>query len=1314
MSLTVKRPTIEGMPSPAARAASTQDGGAAPSMRLDVMRSLRKRPKLALWSGAAVFLLVFVFGLLRRPAYEAQSLIYIEPLASKVLSDGTSGSYDAGRYDSYFQQQMQTALRPDILASAIDALPPFAWRRGGESMQSAVTRLQKSLKVERVLTSYQLSISLVYASPEVNAVTNAYLEEGRKDEHAVIDQRLKLLGEERQRIQQQLGEDRVDQASLGGMLGLGDSSGKTVSPFDAQIVGAETQVAGARQARDVAAAQYAAVSGAGSAALTAAAEEQIATDAGLNSMKQTISQRKALLSTQMAGLTPSNPIYKQDETEIADLDRSLDAMTQQIREKAERRLQDKLRTDLQRTADIEGRMNAELRHQTATATSSVPKLQRAQELNADITRLTARFTFVDDAMRSLELESNGPGLAHLSVSASVPVSPNPSKRKLILALSLPLGCFAGLFVVVLANWLDPKIYSAPDVERVLGFSPIGVLPARSEVTGRTMEEYTLRLAAGLQSAYRTSSAQSFVFTAATATMQTTEFVQGIAQILGTLGFKALVMDASSVLNAANKTQAAGQRGGYRSAALVRTIEGTRQGFAAEELERLKLKYDLLLIDAPPLLTSAETEYLVRCADATILVAESGITVKTELYQSALLLQHLNVAGVGAVLQELHLKDAEPAFRAAIEAVERLQRARVDRLQPVASPEALVAEEPVEEPRLVEPLEHVTFEAEPAPVAATVETVTLPAEAEPLEAPAASVAVEFFAEPAARAEPVHVLEPDPVVEDVDQMRPWKDFLKRTPESVEEPEPEPVVAPVVPGMRETRREQEAEPVIYFQDRMRPRQAEPAVHEVRQPEKIHVERAPMYVEPVAAVRELAPVAAYEADPTLEPAITKHEPVEAVAVMPPAEPQPEPVLHYAPMVEAVTPIKAFERTVVESGTERYDQHLEEFVTDPVTEAMPADEAQPESLMEAYVEKVDELPEGEVKAEETEEAIALEPVMEVAAQVAPAPPVVRREPSPPKMGWFTLKFRGTTERVLRVIPGEEGDEYEPEEEPVVAEAAPNLDAAIGATSVAERHQEPQIFEPVHAEELRLEERVERETAADTVPAVEHDAPFNVVQQIIHAEEDRPASAVSANAFETIKEHEAEALPYAGYTEELEDEPAVDSAAEEVPHPVHHVEEPLVAQLTEEEEPVAYPQPEVEAGPLMDVAPEVVEAHVPETIAEVHTPVKLRWTVRDLHQDELERESIEDQSEVDEPAASPPAFVPATLMSELRSRAAAMPPREETGLKHPSGRRSGAPVEERLEPRAAASLTRRWEMLSRFDATSADRETDVETPKAGS
>ena len=683
MSPSMKRPTIEGLPSPAARTAN-QDSTPQPAFDVDAVGSVKRHPRLAAAVAAVVLVLVLAYGLSRKPTYQAESLTYIEPMASKVLNESpTQDGYDSVRYDTYIQQQMQTALRPDILAKAIGKLPPFVWQFPGESIQSAVGRLQGALKVERVSTSYQLSISISNPNPEtaaavVNAVTNTYLEQGRKDEHAVIDQRLQLLGEERQRIQQNLDEDRVEQASLGGALGLANPTGLVGNQYDTQIAGVQTQVATAREARDAAAAQLAALQGPGggtnSPALAAAAEELINGDAGLNSMKGTINERKAVLNTQMAGLTTSNPIYRQDQAEIADLDRSLEAATAQLRERTERRLQDKMRADLQRTADIENRLNAQLKQQTATATSAAPKLQRATEIAADIERLNARYGVVDDAMRGLQLESNGPGSAHLSVAAAVPVSPEPSKRKLILLMAFPLAMIAGIGAAVLARRLDPKIYSGPDVEKVLGFLPIGVMPARDEVSERVMEEYALRLAAGLQSAYRTSSAQSFVFTAASSTMEIGPLVRAIEGRLGALGFKALVKDAGSMLHGTNRPQNS-QRGlmAQRSNALVRTIDGVRQGFAAEEIDKLKQKFDLLLIDAPPLLNSAETEYLVRCADATILIAESGVTLKSELFQSAVLLQQLNVAGVGAVLQELHLKDADASFRAAVAAVERLQR-----------------------------------------------------------------------------------------------------------------------------------------------------------------------------------------------------------------------------------------------------------------------------------------------------------------------------------------------------------------------------------------------------------------------------------------------------------------------------------------------------------------------------------------------------------------------------------------------------------------------------------------------------------------
>ena len=361
----------------------------------------------------------------------------------------------------------------------------------------------------------------------------------------------------------------------------------------------------------------------------------------------------------MAGLTPENPIYKQDQTEIAELDRTLSAMTTDMRDKAERRLQDKLRTDLARTGDVESRLNGELASQTYAATSASPKLQRAAELTADIQRLMKRFATVDDSLRSLELETSGPGMAHLALAAAPPVYPVPSRRKLMLLSALPLALLVGAFAAVFLRKRDPRVYTGRDVEDLLGFTPMAVLPAPGGVSSGVMDEYMLRLAGGIDSALRTGGARSFVLTPAGTAVSVESLSLPLAARLGQLGLDVASVTASAMMAAPE---------GH---AVARRIEG-HGSFVEARLDELKQTHDLVFVEAPMLLASAETEYLVRSADATILIATSGVTRRADLLQAALLLERLGVKGVGAVLEGLELRFADASFRSALADVERRQ------------------------------------------------------------------------------------------------------------------------------------------------------------------------------------------------------------------------------------------------------------------------------------------------------------------------------------------------------------------------------------------------------------------------------------------------------------------------------------------------------------------------------------------------------------------------------------------------------------------------------------------------------------------
>jgi hypothetical protein len=87
---------------------------------------------------------------------------------------------------------------------------------------------------------------------------------------------------------------------------------------------------------------------------------------------------------------------------------------------------------------------------------------------------------------------------------------------------------------------------------------------------------------------------------------------------------------------------------------------------------LKTGHGVVLIESEALLNCAQTEYVARCSDATILVAESGVTTRPELVSATELLHRLHVSNIGAVLEEVQLRNADPDLRKAIDALDRRQ------------------------------------------------------------------------------------------------------------------------------------------------------------------------------------------------------------------------------------------------------------------------------------------------------------------------------------------------------------------------------------------------------------------------------------------------------------------------------------------------------------------------------------------------------------------------------------------------------------------------------------------------------------------
>lgn len=675
----------------------------APRQTINVFGSICRH-----WIVATLVLLVFLgsgaFILWKKvkPVYESHSVVYVSPKFPKMLASDSEVELP---YDSYVQDQIQTVTRHDIIADAIEKLPYSVRHRSGPALPYEIQVLQQALDVKRIGSTYEMSIGLNNPSPNglaevVNTVTDTYVEKTKGEEFYGLDDRLNTLHQEKDRLQQEMDDRLAEQAQLMKQLGVATISSVegATNPYDSTSQRLREQLTTARMQREAAEAQLATVlkdnGSGGSAVADATAEETIASDSGMSGIRSTLNSRRAVLMQEMNGLRPDHPIYQKDRLEL----NSIDGQMSDLRRKAGENLRARLRQDVERTRMIELQLTRELGEKTNTATSAAPKFQRAMELGPEIDSLQKAYGAINDRIRDLDLESSSPGSIHVSSKALAPLGPEQSKLRIYILALLLISLASATAIPVLIDFLDRRIYTPEDVERVVGFHPLGVALDDGEFLREIADEYYFRLAAGIDNAVRNSGARTFLFTSPTHDCGTSTVVKELSSKLRTFDLRTRTIMASSFEepetardNVSWRSELLLQRQStsdeIQSAALapISTInehstnrmgqEGPAPNPVARALHHAGEQYDVVLIDANPLPISAHTEYLARVSDATVLVVKASSTTKQELDRAARLLERLEVAGVAVVLNKISLGRAGRALKNELRSYERSFRKR---------------------------------------------------------------------------------------------------------------------------------------------------------------------------------------------------------------------------------------------------------------------------------------------------------------------------------------------------------------------------------------------------------------------------------------------------------------------------------------------------------------------------------------------------------------------------------------------------------------------------------------------------------------
>jgi succinoglycan biosynthesis transport protein ExoP len=662
--------------------------------RIDVMRSLRLHKMLA--TLIALSIMGFGFALLarHRSTFEAASVVYVSPNFPATLKASEEQEYP---YDSYIEEQVHSVKSYNVLSNALRQIKPGVWQFPGETLESAVDRLQHVLSVKRDGLSYQVLISLQGRDPStvatiVNAVTTSYLAGISGEEFYGRDKRLESLRQERTEVQNELNNKLREQTDISKTLGLAVIPSEGIDQIDTQVGKLRTDLSIAHEERIQAEAKLAALENGDknepSAALNAAADEIIASDPSLLAMKSSLSQKRAVLLDQLAGLKPNHPLRKATEEQLSEIEDALQQMQAKLRGQAVINLEQKLRTDLIRASTVEAKLLSDLEANAHQATQAAPSFQRAQVLRGEISALEARYVTLDERTRNLELESKSPGSVHLFSAARVPMGPVPSIVPFARQLLIPISLLLAACAVVLIDFFDPRVQLGIDIEHILGFSPIANLFNDQDVILQVFDEGTLRLAGGIDHAARTAGVRTVVLTSVNTGAGTTTIVENLGSMLAKLGRKTLTIDSSGATSPVayvtlNLDQSA-HRGlaspharrpevdPWSTAVIAQPFSvklAPLTNLVDQAFKDLTIDYDIILIDAPPILISAETEYLARFADVTVLIAEAAVTTKAQLIRASRLLERLEIPGMAVILNKINYRRADRATREDVSAFE---------------------------------------------------------------------------------------------------------------------------------------------------------------------------------------------------------------------------------------------------------------------------------------------------------------------------------------------------------------------------------------------------------------------------------------------------------------------------------------------------------------------------------------------------------------------------------------------------------------------------------------------------------------------
>ena len=647
-----------------------------------------------------------------KPSYQSGAIIKIEPVIPKILYGKEEASI-MPYYDDYVNTQINIVKSFPVLSKAIEKYHAqgFAWRLPDESMNEAIKRLSVRLSIVQLRGTQLFTISMYSRRRHglaelINTVVDAYLEINRETQLNKDSSRLDFLNKRKEETERTLVENYDILERISAKYAVGITDEKNIYVYLQAIVDLTQQLVKATSRKIEIESKLKELQNQMERLkvidISADIDDWIEKDSAIRDNRIQVSRKLQDMHLVIAGLKDDHPEKAEHEENLENLYSVQEDLLKRARQVAENVIRGKLLSDQHRkildleteyaaAVSTEHKLRSELKKAERSATDVNTQMMKASTLRKEIQRLQDALLRIVERVDQIEVESRSAERIELTEKARKPEAPSGGKKPKMMIVVVVFSFVTGVGYAVIRDKLDDRIHTPSDIERVLGFPATSHIMEASQELEHIHNNYRVVLDnpfSHLSEQYKEISFalskehekhQSKIYTCLSLAegQGTSSFLTNTLCSLKGLKEKKIMVDLNVWSPMSESFVPDAGRGLWDviegecelKDAIVKDsaypfhilpfgswAKGQKSVFQEvgvdTVIEVLRLDYEYIMVDSPPLLLTTDAKFLAKLADVVVLIVQAEEVREKELFRAVHMLNKVEVQVISVILNRV--------------------------------------------------------------------------------------------------------------------------------------------------------------------------------------------------------------------------------------------------------------------------------------------------------------------------------------------------------------------------------------------------------------------------------------------------------------------------------------------------------------------------------------------------------------------------------------------------------------------------------------------------------------------------------------